>query len=155
MDEIIQEAILSRYPDCGISIPRCRDIKEHNSFVSGARDAVMAPVMIRSRLRRLNVAEAIDRGCTELLKNVFQGVELLIKRADPNSIPNLLRNIFITGGNSRIPGFSNGLQNLLEEAGFEECRVIEAGTDCKGLIALGASVAARQAKEGQWQNLLR
>ena len=155
MDEIIQEAILSRYPDCGISIPRCRDIKEHNSFVSGARDAVMAPVMIRSRLRRLDVAEAIDRGCTELLKNVFQGVELLIKRADPNSIPNLLRNIFITGGNSRIPGFSNGLQNLLEEAGFEECRVIEAGTDCKGLIALGASVAARQAKEGQWQNLLR
>ena len=155
VDEIIQDAILSRYPDCGISIPRCRDIKERNSFVSGARDAVIAPVMIRGRLRRLDVADAIDRGCTELLKNVFQGVELLIERADPDSIPDLLRNIFITGGGSRIPGFSNGLQNLLEEAGFEECRVTEAGTDFKGLVALGASVAARQAEERQWQNLLR
>ena len=155
VDEIIQEAILSRYPDCGISIPRCRDIKERNSFVSGARDAVTAPVMIRGRLRSIEVADAIDRGCTELLKTVFQGTELLIERADPDSIPDLLRNIFITGGGSRIPGFSKGLQNLLEEAGFEGCRVIEAGSDYRDLVALGASVAARQAEERQWQNLLR
>ena len=155
VDEIIQEAILSRYPDCGISIPRCRDIKERNSFVNGARDAVTAPVMIRGRLRSLEVADAIDRGCTELLKTVFRGMELLIERADPDSIPDLLRNIFITGGGSRIPGFSDSLQNLLEEAGFEGCRVIEAGTDYKGLVALGASVAAQQAEERQWQNLLR
>ena len=39
--------------------------------------------------------------------------------------------------------------------GFEECRVTEEGTDFKGLVALGASVAARQAEERQWQNLLR
>lgn len=155
VDEIIQESILSRYPDCGISIHRCRDIKERNSFVGDAHGPVTAPVMVRGKLKSLEVSEAIDRGCNELLQNVFQGVELLIERADPESIPGLLQNIFITGGGSRIPGIASSLQSLLAEAGFDGCRVMEAGSSYKRLVSLGASIAARQAEERQWQNLLR
>ena len=155
VDEIVQDAILSRYPDCGITLLRSRDIKERNSFVCGSKETVMTPIMIRGKLKSLEVGEAIDRGCTELLQRVFQGVEYLIERADPDSIPGLLQNIFLTGGGSRIPGLAGNLQNLLREAGFGECRVIEAGDGYKRLVALGASIAAQQAEERQWQNLLR
>jgi rod shape-determining protein MreB len=155
VDEIIQESILTRYPDCGISIPRCRDIKERNSFVGEAHGPVSAPVMVRGKLKSLEVSEAIERGCNELLQNVFQGLELLIERADPESFPGLLQNIVITGGGSRIPGFASSLQSLLKEAGFDGCRVNEAGSSYKCLVSLGASIAAQHAEERQWQNLLR
>ena len=108
VDEIVQDTILSRYPDCGITLPRCRDIKERNSFVCGSKETIMTPVMIRGNLKSLEVGEAIDRGCTELLQRVFQGVEYLIERADPDSIPGLLQNIFLTGDIfSRKPASAN------------------------------------------------
>lgn len=155
VDRIIQKAILAKYPDCGISVAKCREIKETYSFVNGSKNSVLAPVMIRGKVRRLEVADAIDTACNALLEKIYQAVRTLIMRAEPESIPSLLKNIIITGGGSMIPGLDEALESLLLEEGFEGCQVTCAGDSYKSKVAAGALITAHQADERQWQNLLR
>ena len=155
VDRIIQKAILAKYPDCGISVAKCREIKETYSFVNGSNNSVLAPVVIRGKVKRLEVADAIDTACSALLEKIYQAVRTLIMRADPDSIPSLLENIIITGGGSMIPGFGEALESLLLEESFEGCKVTCVGDSYKSKVAAGALIAAHQADERQWQNLLR
>lgn len=54
-----------------------------------------------------------------------------------------------------IPGFDEGLESLLLEEGFGGCKVTCVGESYKSRVAAGALIAAHQADERQWQNLLR
>jgi len=155
VDRQIQRSLMASYPDCGISLSKCREIKEAYSFVNGSEDSILAPVMIRGRVKRLEVADAIDAACTALLAKIYEAVRTLIMRAEPDSIPALLENIILTGGGSMIPGFDEGLETLLLEDGFEGCKVRSVGGTYKSRVAAGALIAAHQADERQWQNLLR
>ena len=155
LDEMIQEALLTKYPDSGISIAKCREIKEQHSFVNGAKKSILAPVMISGKVKELEVADAINNACNTLLERIFQAVRSLIVRADPDSIPNLLQNIIMTGGGSMISGIDKALEELLTEEGFEGCKVSSIGETFKTRVATGALVAARQAGDHQWQTLLR
>lgn len=154
VDSLIQEEILAKYPDCQISISKCRDIKEKHSFVQGAEASILAPVMIGGKIKKLEVADAVGNACDTLLNKVHEAVRKLIVRADPDSIPDLLHNIIVTGGGSNIAGFDKALESLLTEEGFEGCNVLSIGEEYKTHVASGAMKAASQAKERQWQNLL-
>jgi len=154
VDALIQKAILARYPDCQISLAKCRDIKEQRSFVQGREKEILANVMIGGKIRKLEVADAVGAACDALLQKVFEAARSLIVKADPDSVPDLLQNIIVTGGGSLIRGFGEALQLLLAEEGFEGCRARCIGEDYKSHVANGAMKAAYQAKERQWQNLL-
>ena len=155
VDEMIQEAILAKYPDCAISIAKCREIKEQHSFVNGAKSSVLAPVMIAGKVKELEVANAIDAACNALLERIYQAVRSLIVKADPDSIPSLLQNIIMTGGGSMISGIDKALEELLSAEGFADCEVSSIGETFKTRVATGGLIAARQAGERQWQTLLR
>jgi len=155
VDAMIQKLILDQYPDCQISLSKCREIKEKHSFVRHAETSVLAPVMIGGKVKKLEVADAISDACDTLLDKVYEAVRALIVKADPDSIPDLLQNIIITGGGSMIKGFDAALQNMLTEEGFEGCVVRGIGEDYKTRVADGALKAACQAKDRQWQTLLR
>ncbi len=53
LDALIQNDLVAKYPDCGVSLDKCREIKEQHSFVRGATESAMAPVMIRGKVKRL------------------------------------------------------------------------------------------------------
>ncbi len=155
VDQQIQEAILARYPDSQISMSKCRDIKEKHSYVKGAQNTILAPVMIGGKIKKLEVADAVGQACDTLLEKVFEAVRKLIVKADPDSIPDLLQNIIITGGGSMIKGLDKALQDMLTDEGFEGCKVRCVGKNYKTRVSDGAMKAAYQAKERQWQTLLR
>jgi len=155
VDEMIQKAILDQYPDSQISLAKVRDIKEKHSFVRNAKSSVLAPVMIAGKIKKLEVADAVGSACDALLDKVYEAVRALIVKADPDSIPDLLQNIIVTGGGSMIEGFGPALQDMLTEEGFERCGVRAIGEEYKARVADGALKAACQAKERQWQTLLR
>ena len=155
VDELIQEAILAKYPDCGISVAKCREIKEQHSFVRGAKDSVEVPVMVAGKIKQLEVADAIDNACNALLEKIYEAVRALIVKADPDSIPDLLQNIIMTGGGSMISGIAQALQDMLTEEGFEGCQVSAIGETFKTRVATGALTAARQASDRQWQTLIK
>lgn len=155
IDAMIQGAILAKYPDCGISIAKCREIKEQHSFVRGEKDSVIAPVMVSGKIKNLEVADAIDVACNSLLDKIYEAVRALIVKADPDSIPDLLQNIIMTGGGSMISGIAQALQDMLTDEGFEGCEVTAIGETFKTRVATGALVAARQASDRQWQSLIK
>lgn len=155
VDEMIQQAVLAKYPDCSISIAKCREIKEQHSFVNGSKQSILAPVMIGGKIKNLEVADAINVACTALLERIYQAVRSLIITADPDSIPTLLQNIIMTGGGSMISGIDKALEELLNAEGFEGCQVSSIGESFKTRVATGALIAARQAGDNQWQTLLR
>ncbi|MBD5778444.1 rod shape-determining protein [Pelagicoccus sp. NFK12] len=155
VDEAIQASLLNKYPDSQISIAKCREIKEKHSFVQGATQHATHPVMISGKIKQLEVSDAVGTACDTLLKKIYDAVRNLIIKADPDSIPDLLQNIIITGGGSMIKGLDAALQKLLTEEGFEGCKVTSVGEDYKVRVATGAITAAFQAKERQWQTLLR
>lgn len=154
VDEMIQESLLNKYPDSQISIAKCREIKEKHSFVQGSTKGAQHSVMISGKVKQLDVADAVGSACDALLSKIYEGVRALIVKADPDSVPDLLQNMIITGGGSMIKGLDTALQNLLTEEGFEGCKVVSVGEDYKTRVASGAIKAAFQAKERQWQNLL-
>ncbi|MEM9160140.1 MAG: rod shape-determining protein [Verrucomicrobiota bacterium] len=155
VDEMIQESVLAKYPDCQISTAKCREIKEKHSFVENAKTEVLHPVMIGGKIKKLEVADAVGSACDTLLEKVYEAVRALIVKADPDSVPELLQNIIVTGGGSMIAGLDKALQDKLSEEGFEGTQVQSVGEDYKKRVASGAIKAAFQAKDRQWQNLLR
>lgn len=154
VDEVIQEEILNKYPDSAISIAKCREIKEKHSFVDGATAEALHPVMIGGKIKQLEVAHAVGTACNRLLDKVYEATRALIVKADPDSIPDLLQNIIVTGGGSMIKGLDKAIEKRLTDEGFEGARVTSVGEDYKTRVASGAVKAAFQAKDRQWQTLL-
>lgn len=155
VDRLILDAILEKSSDCGLSLARVRDIKEKHSWVlaeDGATPAI-ATIMVQGKPRKLDVTKEVGLGCEAQLRRVFEMTCQLIAKADPDSVPELLQNIIVTGGGSLIKGFGVALQTLLLEEGFENPRVRVLGENYKDYVALGALKAARHAKEHQWQTL--
>ena len=101
------------------------------------------------------VTEQLAAGCEALLKHILDLSRTLIARADPDAVPELLQNIVLTGGGSLVRGLGVALQTQLIEDGYENPKVSVIGPNYKEQVARGALKAARQAKDRQWQTILR
>jgi rod shape-determining protein MreB len=154
VDVLLSEAIKKTYPDAALSLLKVRDIKEEYSYVGKLEKPIVVNVVVGGKMRSFDVGAQMGECCTELLLRVFEAVKILIARASSDSVTELLQNIILTGGGSRVRGFTTELQRLLTEDGFEKPRVQSVGDDYKEFVARGALKAARQAKESQWQQLI-
>lgn len=156
VDQIIHEEIMAAYPDSGLSVARVREIKEKYSNVlnEGTPAAAIATIIVGGKPRKIDVTNQVNRGCQALLDKVFAMTCELIARANPDTVPELLQNVIVTGGGSLINGFGAALQARLVAEGFENPRVRTLGENYKNHVASGALKVARQAKDRQWQNLL-
>jgi len=153
VDGLLAEAIRKSYPDSELSLFQVREIKEHHSYVGKMEGAIVVNLVIGGKLRKLDLGEAIGNACELLLQRVFEAVKLMIAQASTDSVAELVQNIILTGGGSRIRQFDAELQRLLVEDGYEKPRVLTVGENHKEYVARGALVAARQAKEAQWTRL--
>ena len=150
VDELLDEAIRKAYPDINLSPVQVRELKEQHSYVGKLDAPVSVSLVIGGKLRKLELGEAIGNACELLLQRVFEAAKLMIAQASTDSVAELMQNIILTGGGSRIRQFDAELQRLLVEDGYEKPRVVTMGEDCKACVAAGALVAARQARETQW-----
>jgi rod shape-determining protein MreB len=154
VDALLNDAIRKTYPDCALSPLKVREIKEKHSYVGKATEPIVVSVVVGGKMRKLDLTEQIGSACNELLMRIFESVKALIGRASSDRVMELLQNIVLTGGGSRIRNLDTELQRLLTEEGYEQPRVKVVGENYKQFVALGALKAARQAKESQWQQLI-
>lgn len=154
LDEELAKTIQQKYPDCDLSLAKVRAIKEEHSFVGKLSKPIVIERVIGGKQHKLDVGEEIGATCDQLLQKIFVAVRKLIATAMADSVPELLKNIIVTGGGSQIRNFDSELQALLEADGYIQPRVRSLGTDYKEFVAKGAIKAARAAKERQWQNLI-
>ena len=154
VDALINEALKQAYPDCALSMIKIRAIKEQHAYVGKLDKPILINVVIGGKMRQLDLTQAIGDACTELLRRIFEAVKAIIARASTDSVAELMQNIVLTGGGSRIAGLDAELQRMLLEEGYENPRVHVAGEHYKEYVALGGLRAARQAKETQWQQVI-
>lgn len=154
VDRIIEDDLQRTYPNNGLSRATIRQIKEEHSYVGPVRKPIDVKVLIGGKSHTLELGETIGRACNRLLEKIYPALTTLIARASSDSVAQLLQNIVITGGGSRIRGLDTVLQQKLAADGFASPKVRLAGPDYKRFVALGALEAARSAREDQWQHLL-
>ena len=154
VDKLIEDDLQRTYPNNGLSRATIRQIKEEHSYVGAIRKPIDVKVLIGGKSHTLELGETIGRACNRLLEKIYPALTTLIARASSDSVAQLLQNIVITGGGSRIRGLDTVIQQKLADDGFEAPKVRLAGTDYKRFVAVGALKAARSAREDQWQHLL-
>ncbi len=153
VDALLDEAVRKSYPDANLSLMKVREIKEQHSYVGKPDAAIAVSLVIGGKLRKLDLGEALGQCCEQLLQRVFDAVKLMIAQASTDTVAELMQNIILTGGGSRIRHLDTELQRLLAEDGYEKPRVQAVGESYKEYVAQGALLAARQAKESQWTRL--
>lgn len=154
VDKLIEDDLQRTYPNNGLSRATIRQIKEEHSYVGAIRKPIDVKVLIAGKNHTLELGETIGRACNRLLEKIYPALTTLISRAPSDSAAQLLQNIVVTGGGSRIRGFDTVLQEKLMADGYEAPKVRLAGTEYKRFVAMGALKAARSAREDQWQHLL-
>lgn len=154
VDSLLYAAIRKTYPDCALTPFKVRELKEHNSFVGTPTSPVVGSVMVNGKLRKLDITEHLGHACGALLEQILASAKQLIAQASPDSVGELLQNIILTGGGSRIRGLDTELQRLLAAEGYEQPCVRRTGDRYQEYVALGALKAARQARENQWQQVM-
>lgn len=153
IDKLIEDDLARLYPNNGLSRSTIRAIKEEHSYV-GPRRICEVKVIIGGKQHTLELGEIIGRACNTLLDKFYPALTTLIARAPSDSVAQLLENLVVTGGGSRIKSLDTVLQERLAKDGFHNPKVRLAGADFKRFVALGALKAARGAREDQWQHLL-
>ncbi|PAW81642.1 MAG: hypothetical protein B9S33_16320 [Pedosphaera sp. Tous-C6FEB] len=155
VDALLHAAIRKTYPDCELTTFKIRELKERNSFVGTPPGPVIGSVMVNGKVRKIDLTESLAHACGALLEQILARVKQLISKASPDSVGELLQNIILTGGGSRIRGLDTELQRLLAAEGYEQPCVRRTGDRYQEFVALGALKAARQARENQWQQVIK
>jgi rod shape-determining protein MreB len=153
VDQLISDSIKKTYPDCDLSILKIRELKEKYAYTGPSSQPAIVSVTVGGKPRKLDLTEHIGQACRALLEKIFEAVKALIPRASSDSVSELLQNIILTGGGSRIRGLDTELQRLLTAEGFDQPVVKSVGENYKQYVAKGALKAAQQAREDQWQQL--
>ncbi len=153
VDSLIHSAIREEHPDVEVSIPKVREIKEQFSYVGKTDTPVNVGIIVGGKLRKLDLGLIIGDACQHLLVRVLDCVKSAITQASSDSVGEVLQNIVLTGGGSRIRNIDAELQRMLVDEGYEKPRIMTVGENYKEFVAKGAIAAARQAKEHQWMTL--
>lgn len=154
IDDLIESDLNRAYPNNGISRATIRKIKEEHSYVGPIRKPIDVKVLIGGKQHILELGEVIGRACNQLVEKFYPSLTTLISRVPSDAVGQLLENIIITGGGSRIKSLDTVLQQRLEADGYASPKVRLAGQDYKRFVALGASKAAHTTKEDRWQHVL-
>ena len=154
VDETLAYSIRRTYPETNLSTLKVRQIKEDHSYTGQEKKKINVRVMVAGKPRKLQMGDLIGNACNALVENIFDGLQVLIARASSDSVEEMLENIILTGGGSRIRNISGELERMLVEEGYESPRVTTVGPNYKESVSIGALKAAQGARDDQWQILL-
>lgn len=154
VDRRLDLLMKAAHPDSQVSLLKLRELKQMHAFVGQVERPVLVDLFIQGRVQRVDLTQMIGDSCREWVDKIAQGVFQMILKADSESVPELVGNIFLTGGGSRMRRVEYELVRKLREAGVENARVHLMGASHPECVALGALKVARQARDDQWQRLV-
>ncbi|HUS36769.1 MAG TPA: rod shape-determining protein [Verrucomicrobiae bacterium] len=150
IDELLRVAILENHPDAELSPITVRHIKEQHAFAGAAANPLPVDIVVAGKTRTLDLSSEITASINELLIRLVDSLKTLLMTVDSDAATELLQNIILTGGGSRIKNIAPELQSLLASEGFADPHVETVGPAYKDLTATGALKAAGQARVHHW-----
>ena len=127
-----------------------RHFKESYSYVGENETGVRVKVPVEGKPRKIEIGKQVGESCNGLLNEVSQSLKTVISKASPQSVFDMLQNIILTGGGSRIRGIDQELQRMLVDDGYEDPDVSISSKDVMPFVAIGALKVAKAAREDQW-----
>lgn len=150
VDVLLDKGIREAYPEVDIPLSMSRSFKESYSYVGESESGVRVKVPIDGKPRKIEIGKQIGEACNSLLSEIFESLKVVIGKASPQSVFELLQNIILTGGGSRIRNIDQELQRLLIDDGYEEPEVTISSRENMPFVAIGALKVAKAAREDQW-----
>jgi rod shape-determining protein MreB and related proteins len=115
VDEQLEAMITEVYPDVQMNTHVARKIKEETGYVGEAPAQITADLRANGRPVSYDVTELVGNACEMMIVGIIEGVESLIQSCPPEDQAEMLRNILIAGGGSRIKGIDTFIQDALVE----------------------------------------
>ena len=150
VDEILAQSIKETYPETNLSLSMVRRYKEEFSYVGELESGIRVKAPVAGKPCKLEVGNQIGDACNQLLGEIFQSAQKIIAMASSESVFDMLGNIILTGGGSRIRNIGQELERLLREDGYENPSVTIIDRDSKPFVAIGALKVANGARDDQW-----
>ena len=150
VDVLLDKGIREAYPEVDIPLSMSRSFKESYSYVGESESGVRVKVPIDGKPRKIEIGKQIGEACNSLLSEIFESLKAVIGKASPQSVFELLQNIILTGGGSRIRNIDQELQRLLVDDGYEDPDVTISSRENMPFVAIGALKVAKAAREDQW-----
>jgi rod shape-determining protein MreB len=150
VDVLLDKGIREAYPEVDIPLSMSRSFKESFSYVGESESGVRVKVPIDGKPRKIEIGKQIGEACNSLLSEIFESLKVVIGKASPQSVFELLQNIILTGGGSRIRNIDQELQRLLVDDGYEDPDVTISSRENMPFVAIGALKVAKAAREDQW-----
>ena len=87
------KAIREAYPEVDIPLTMSRSFKESYSYVGESESGVRVKVPIDGKPRKIEIGKQIGESCNALLEEIFESLKVVIGKASPQSVFQLLQNI--------------------------------------------------------------
>ena len=149
VDVILDNLIRETYPEVDVPLSMIRGFKENYSYVGENESGVRVKVPVEGKPRKIEIGKQVGESCNRLLSEIFESLKVVISKASSQSVFDLLQNIILTGGGSRIRGIDQELQRMLVDDGYENPEVTISSVDVMPFVAIGALKVAKAARDDQ------
>jgi rod shape-determining protein MreB len=142
IDELLMSALHLRFPGIQLTKQVCKKIKESHAFVGPASAPVQVTLREEGRPVAVDVTEELRYACQAIVPEILEALEQLIARFDPSDQEEVLKNIILAGGGSRIKGLDQMIAEGLSEFGDVQVSCIEdvVYTGCDGGLKLATEL---------------
>jgi rod shape-determining protein MreB len=138
IDQQLASLVNERFPEFQVTLPLMKKIKDRHSFVSEYGSAALVSMRDDGRPVTLDLAEEIRLACESIIPDLLEHLTSLVRKFDPEFQHEVLENIFISGGGSRIRGIDEVIALHLVEYGDVDVQCIDPDgfTGARGALKL-------------------
>ena len=117
VDERLMALIEERYPEVQINTHVTCAIKEENSFVGDNGKSIKVELRADGKPGTYDVTDQVQAACESLVPEIIETAENLIRSFPPEHQSDVLKNIVMAGGGSRIKGLASFIAEKLSTFG--------------------------------------
>ncbi|MBF0187794.1 MAG: rod shape-determining protein [Magnetococcales bacterium] len=117
IDDIFMKAVAESYPEVQFTPLLAQKIKDAHGFVGDAPEAVVVNLRTGGRPVPHDLTEELRMSCESIVPDIVESLEHIITLFDPEEQEEVLQNIILAGGGSRIRGLDSMIADALQGFG--------------------------------------
>lgn len=148
IDKRLYELMKERYHGIQITTNMARKIKEEYAYVGESQETVNIDFYVDGKLKTIDVSNEVREACSIIIPEICDNIRELVVSFDPEYMEELIKNIVIAGGGSRIKGLAHEIERNLSDLGLVRVNLIE---DPIFAGAVGGLLLAQEMPLEEWE----
>jgi len=117
IDERLESAIRQKFYDVQITKNLVRTIKEEHAFVGEPAAPLTVTLRSDGKPAEYDITNEMRAVCESIVPDIVENIITIMKGYDPEDQPEVLKNIFLAGGGSKIKGVDTLIEQRLSDYG--------------------------------------